>query len=191
MKKFIAAVLAGIMMMSLAACGKTGIAGAGSNWVEEDDNIEAYKYDDGTYLYEGREGSTMKTAWFDFTVNGAYYTEDSIGGYTPSNGNILVVVDLTLKNTFTESVPMWQDDFVLLWTEEVDDEYSYPVEVSESLLDDQFPYEFNMKVNETVDGLLIFEAPAGEEDFSIAFIEYYEDNSEGDAFRVYFSADEK
>ncbi len=188
MKKIIAAMLMCMMVLSLAGCGKTGIAGAANDWVTEDDDIEAYKYEDGTYLYEGKIGSTMKTQWFDFTVNDAYYTEDSIGGYSPSDGNVLVVVDLTLKNTFTESIPMWDDDFIVLWG---DDEYTYPVEVSEPLLDEQLPFEFDMKVDEKVNGVLVFEAPAGDGDYSIAFVEYYEDDTEGDAFRVYFTAEEK
>ena len=100
MKKFLAAMLTGIMLLSIAGCGKTGIqnAGADDSWVEDDDDVEVHEYSDGTKLYEGRMGSEMKTAWFNFTVNDAYYTEDAIGVYTPSYGNILVVVDLTIKN---------------------------------------------------------------------------------------------
>ena len=89
MKKIISLVLTLTMLLAIAGCGKTGL---GTDWAQEDEDIDVYQFDDGTYLYEGRMGSKMKTAWFDFTINDAYYTEDAIGGYTPSNGNVLVVV---------------------------------------------------------------------------------------------------
>ncbi len=193
MKKFLAAVLTGIMLLSIAGCGKTGIqnAGADDSWVDDDEDVDVYEYDDGTKLYEGKIGSKMKTAWFDFTVNSAYYTEDAIGGYTPSEGNVLVVVDITVKNTFQESIPMFDTDFQLQWGDDADDAYSFPVATNEQILDDQLPEEYELKVKESTTGVLIFEAPEGNEDFSLSFLEYYEDDTEGNLFFVYFTADEK
>jgi len=191
MKKFLAAVLTGIMLLSIAGCGKTGIENAGDSWVSDDEDVDVYEYDDGTKLYEGKIGSKMKTAWFDFTVNSAYYTEDAIGGYTPSEGNILVVVNVTVKNTFQESIPMFDTDFQLQWGDDADDAYAFPVATSEKILDDQFPEEYDLKVKESTTGVLIFEAPEGNEDFSLSFLEYYEDDTEGNLFFVYFTADEK
>ena len=127
MKKFMTAVLAGMMALSLAACGKTGIAGAADDWVQNDENITATKLDDGSYYYEGRIGSTMKTAWFNYSIDDAYYTTDEIGGYTPAAGNELVVVEFTIKNTFGQTVPMSNWDFDLEWGDG-DDDYAYPIE---------------------------------------------------------------
>ena len=191
MKKFLAAVLTGIMLLSIGGCGKSGIEIAGDSWVSDDEDVEVYEYEDGTKLYEGKIGSKMKTAWFDFTVNSAYYTEDAIGGYTPSEGNILVVVNVTVKNTFQESIPMFDTDFQLQWGDDADDAYAFPVATNEKILDDQLPEEYDLKVKESTTGVLIFEAPEGNEDFSLSFLEYYEDNSEGNLFFVYFTADEK
>ena len=53
MKKFFAAVLTGIMLLSIAGCGKTGIENAGDSWVSDDEDVDVYEYDDGTKLYEG------------------------------------------------------------------------------------------------------------------------------------------
>ena len=36
------------------------------------------------------------------------------GDYTADTGNKLVVATITLKNTYSESVPMWGDDFAIL-----------------------------------------------------------------------------
>ena len=77
------------------------------------------------------------------------------------------------------------------WNDDADDAFSFPVETSEKLLDDQFDAEFSVKVNKEVNGCYVFEAPEGNEDFSLSFLEYYEDNSEGNLFFVYFTADEK
>ena len=188
MKKFFAAILTGIMLLSLAGCGKSGLA---DSWANADDDVEVHTYDDGSKLYEGKIGSTMKTTWFNFTVNSAYTTEDSIGGYTPSNGNVLVVVDITVKNTFSETIPMFDTDFQLQWGDDADDAYSFPVCTSEEIIKDQLPEEYELKVKEEVTGVLVFEAPAGNDDFSVSYLEYYEDGTEGDLFFVYFTADEK
>ena len=72
-----------------------------------------------------------------------------------------------------------------------DDDYAYPIEVSESILDDQFPSEYELEVNESRTGTLVFEAPEGTKDFGVGFIEYYENDTEGNGFWVYFTADEK
>lgn len=188
MKKFVAAILASMMVMSLAGCGKTGIAGA-ADWVASDDSITAEKLEDGSYYYEGRIGSTMKTAWFDFTIEDAYVTHDSVGNYTANNGNALVVVEITVKNTFTESVPMWNYDFQLIWGEG-DNDFTWPVEES-GIISDQFPEEYDLSVSETRTGYYVYEVPGGMTDFAIAFTEYYEDNTEGDNFWIYFTPDEK
>ena len=187
MKKIIAAMLMSMMVLSLAGCGKTGL---GTDWAAEDEDVEVYELEDGSYYYEGRLESKMKTAWFDFSVDDAYCTVDAIGGYTPSAGNELVVIEIDVKNTFSESIPMSNYDFQLQWGDG-DQDYAWPVEVSEDIIDDQLPAEYELGVKDSVHGYLVYEAPEGEKDFSISFVEYYEDNSEGNGFWVYFTADEK
>ena len=148
-----------------------------------------YTYSDGTEYYEGRIGTIMKTEWFNFAVKNAYCTE-SLSGYKPAKGNVLVVVEIYLKNTFNETIPMFDTDFQLQWGDDSDDAYSFPIS-SNIILKDQLPIEYNLKKGEEKTGTLIFEVPKGNEDFSLSFLEYYEDNSEGNLFFVYFTADEK
>ena len=57
--------------------------------------------------------------------------------------------------------------------------------------DREFPEEYSLKVNETRTGIYVYEAPAGETDLNISFVEYYENDTEGDGFWVYFTAEEK
>lgn len=151
-----------------------------------DPGYESYALDDGTTYFEGKLGSTMKTAWFDFVITDAYCT-NTLGSYTPSNGNQLVVVQLTITNTFNESVPMSNWDFQLQWSDGMND-YAWPIEVTRDVINSQFPSEYTLKVNETRTGYYVYEAPIGENDFSISFVEYYENDTEGDGFWIYFTA---
>ena len=160
------------------------------DWVQNDENITVTEFEEGFYYYEGRMGSTMKTAWFDYSIDAAYYTTDEIGGYSPAEGNELVVVEITIKNTFARTVPMSNWDFDLEWGTG-NEEYTYPIEVSEPILENQFPAEYELKVNESRTGTLVYEAPEGTKDFSVGFVEYYENDTEGNAFWVYFTAEEK
>lgn len=61
---------AAVMALGLTACG-----GGGSS--------------------EGRVDDTMETYFFDFTVNSAYLTSD-YAGYTPAEGNVLLVANITV-----------------------------------------------------------------------------------------------
>ena len=40
-------------------------------------------------------------------------------------------------------------------------------------------------------GLLVYEVPAGNRDFSISYLEQFDDNSEGDTFFVFFTAEDQ
>ena len=89
-----------VMALGLTACG-----GSGSS--------------------EGRTGDTMETYFFDFTVNSAYLTSD-YAGRTPGEGNVLLVADITVKNTFEQSIEMYDTDFQVQW-DDGDDAYAYPI----------------------------------------------------------------
>ena len=189
MKKFLAAALTAAMMLSLAACGKTGLSDAGNDWVNEDEDIEVYENQAGSSTYEGKIGSTLKTTWFDFTVTDAYVTDEDLGGYSVSDGNRLLVVEVKLKNTYGDPVPMWDDDFWIEWGDDGDG--AYPIDVNETITDDQLPDEYELGSKETKTGTIIFEVPDDVEDFAFVFLEYFDDNTEGNYFAVYFTADEK
>ena len=73
---------------------------------------------------EGELGDTMSNMFFDFTVNSAG-TVDSYDGYTPSDGNQLILCNITLKNTFGEALPMYDSDFQLQWGDG-DEDYAWP-----------------------------------------------------------------
>ena len=59
------------------------------------------------------------------------------------------------------------------------------------LTDEQLPGTYPLSVDEEVTGLLVYEVPAGNRDFSISYLEQFDDNSEGDTFFVFFTAEDQ
>lgn len=126
-----------VMALGLTACG-----GSGSS--------------------EGRTGDTMETYFFDFTVNSAYLTSD-YAGRTPGEGNVLLVADITVKNTFEQSIEMYDTDFQVQW-DDGDDAYAYPITTDmetytevEPVGENQLPGTYPMAVDEERSGELVYE----------------------------------
>lgn len=176
MKRLLTLALASVMALSLTACG----GGAKSS--------------------EGRTGDTMETYFFDFTVNSAYLTEE-YAGYTPATeGDMLLVAEVTVKNTFQESIEMYDTDFQLAWGED-EDAYRYPITTDmetftelDPVGENQLPGTYPLAVNEERTGELVYEVPTGQKDFSIAYLEMFDDGTEegdtGDYYFVYFTAED-
>jgi len=142
---------------------------------------------------EGRMGDTMHNSFFDYTVNSAYVCSE-YEGFTPQDGNEILVVDVTVKNTFPESIPMFDTDFQVQWNDDAEDAYGFPItayEENDFTNEEMLPTEYTLAVNQTVNGLLVYEVPEGHNDFSVSYKEIYEDESEGDVFFVFFTADRK
>ena len=116
-----------LLLLGLAGCG---LFGAGKSTTE------------------GRIGDSIRTDFFEFTVNSAYLCSE-FEGRAASEGTELLVVDATVKNTFNESIPMSDWDFQAQWGEDDDDEaYAFPItsdpETGEEIAavsEDQLPYE--------------------------------------------------
>ena len=172
MKKRLFAAIAVMMVLSLTACG-----GGGSS--------------------EGRAGDTMETHFFDFTVNGAYLTSD-YEGYAPPDGGMLLVVNITVKNTFRQSIEMYDLDFQAQW-DDGDDAFAYPITTDletytevDPVGADQLPGTYTLAVDEERTGELVYEVPSGFTDFSIAYLEQFTnedgEDSTGDTYFVYFTA---
>ena len=175
MKKRLFALGAAVALLGLTACG-----GGGST--------------------EGRTGDTMETFFFDFTVNSAYLTKD-YEGYTPAEGNVLLVADITVKNTNQKSIEMYDTDFQIQW-DDGDDAFAYPITINtetyeelDPVGDSQLPGTYTLAVDEERTGELVYEVPAGFTDFSIAYLEQFVDEdgneSTGDTFFVYFTAEDQ
>ncbi|MBD5547902.1 MAG: DUF4352 domain-containing protein [Lachnospiraceae bacterium] len=147
---------------------------------EEESNDEYYN--------EGRMGDTMETYFFDYTVNSAYVC-DEYEGYQPQEGNRLMVADVTVKNTFNESIIMFDTDFQVQWNSDAEEDWDVPITYyGNEMSEEQLPSEYELTVNEERSGLLVFEVPDDKKDFSISYLEVFDDDSEGNVFFVYFTA---
>lgn len=105
------------------------------------------------------------------------------------------MADVTVKNVFGETITMFDNDFQVQWNSDNNDDYDFPVtfylEEGTSLGDEVLPAQYDLAKDESRTGLLVFEVPAGEKDFSISYMEYFDDDSTGDTFFVFFSAEKK
>lgn len=174
MKRIVSAALAFLMLMSLTACGVLSLKD-GKNGDKE-----------------GYIGDTMSTYWFDFTVDDAYSCAE-YEGYAAGSGKKLVVVSMTLKNTCGHSVDMWDTDFPILWGGEDDGDLDYPIA---PVSDEQLLLEYSLGINQSKSGVLVYEVPDSYRDFSVAFLEVFEDandenGQDGDLFFVDFTPTEK
>ena len=176
MKKLYPVLLALVLALALTSCGG------------------------GQSASEGRVGDTMETYFFDFTVNEAYLCTD-YEGYLPSDGCNLLAAEVTVKNTGRSSIEMYDWDFQVQWGDG-DEDFGYPItldpetyEEREPVSDEQLPGTYSLGVNEERSGLLVYEVPADAVDFSISYLELFDDGSEegeeGDLYFVYFTADDQ
>ena len=137
-------------------------------------------------MAEGDIGETMCTSWFDFTVNSAYLC-DAFADYKASQGNELLVINVTVENTFKEEIPMFDDDFWVQWGSETSDAaYAYPI--TEPISSDQgvLPESYRLDVGDSKTGVLVYEVPAEQPRFAIAYLEVTSEEEPGNAYVVYF-----
>lgn len=212
MKKRIAMLLALLMLLSsLTACGSLPshvgdvLGSSGTDQANgegsREDGGEGYAVDG---YAEGFLGETMHTYWFDFTIDSAY-TCTEFDGLTPDEGYKFLVAEITLHNTTRSTQPMYFWDFQLQWDaqpgEDEDQAFGYPLyeEIQNedgesdfiSVSDLQLPTFYDLGINETRTGTLLYMVPEGAKDYSISFQEIFEDDTEGDLFFIWFNAEEK
>lgn len=109
----------------------------------------------------------------------------------PAEGNRLLVAEATVKNTFNESIVMYDTDFQVQWNSTGEEDYDFPITFyADPVSDEQLPAEYELGISKDRTGLLVFEVPADKKDFSISYLELFDDDSEGNVFFVFFTAEE-
>ena len=216
MKRFMALLLALMMLLSLVACGEGGLSlnsdskasapssdddkGKDDKDDSKDDDEDGLIYPDEDGFALGYVGETLRTAFFDMTINDPY-TCDEFDGLTPGEGYKFLVAELTLYNYTNYSQPIYDTDFEVLWDLDDDDAWAWP-ESDEIMGEDgkteytvksekQLPVTYDLGIHKTVTGILLYQVPVESKDFFIDFYEVYDDGTEegryGDAFYVRFS----
>lgn len=143
---------------------------------------------------EGEPGDTLSCAFFDLTVNSAQ-AADSYDGYTPAEGNQLIVCSLTLENARGDALPVYDVNFQIQWGNG-DEDYAWaldPLETCDGNLpaNAQMPREWSLAPDAAATYDLLFEVPADAEDLSLVYLEEYTDSDgssgEGDLYTIHLN----
>lgn len=129
-------------------------------------------------------GDVISTVFFDYVINDAMACK-TYGDYTATEGNQLVVITVNIRNTETYSMPMGQQDFQIQWGTG-DTDFGYPLG---NYYHEQLPDEYDIPIGGIEEGKLVYEVPADCKDFSVSYLEYFQDESEGNAYFTYFTAE--
>ncbi|MDE6280906.1 MAG: hypothetical protein K2M15_03795 [Oscillospiraceae bacterium] len=157
-------------------------------------------YPDEDGLAMGYAGDTLRTAFFDMTINDPY-TCDEFDGLIPDEGYKFLVAELTLYNYTDDSQPMFDTDFEVIWDLDDDDAWAWPEydTVTDAngepeyfvRSDKQLPTEYTLGIHKTITGILLYQVPVDSTDYYIDFYELYDDGTDegryGDSFYVRFS----
>lgn len=119
-------------------------------------------------------GEVVSTAWFDYAVDSVMSVEE-YEGVAAAQGEQLIVVGLTLENTYTQSVPLFDGDFQLFWSGRVaDDTRCMPVA---PFCEQQLPDEYELEPKESRSGVLIYRIPQQVQEVELVFQEVFDDGT--------------
>lgn len=138
-------------------------------------------------------GEQAETKWFNFTVTNLTAADCVNSNYAPA-GYKFVVADITLKNTYGQAIPMYENDFLLLskysngsqkeiMTEKLLN-YGYSAFVFQLYDNTARSYYFNLAAGETKSGKLIFLAASGAENYTLSYTEYDDDGNKGATYNI-------
>ena len=153
------------------------------------DNNGSMKSDDGrSYggIIEGELGKTVKTVFFDLTVDSAkkcntYQFQDGL--YIADPSQIYLEVTVTIKNTYNKDLPMSISDFTLDYSENSNSELITGYGRTELGLDEYMDNIFTLKKDETVTTTILF-IVVDRAAYLFCYKEYYEDKFEGDTYEI-------
>ena len=130
----------------------------------------------------GGIGDTLSTMFFDYTVVSAE-SPASYDGYTPADGDKLVVLSVKVKNDFGSTLPMYDTDFQLQWG---DDDFAWAVDAFNA---DMMPLQWELADKTTATYDMLFEVPANITEFSLCYLEEYTDRNGKDQTGDFYSVD--
>lgn len=204
MKKTVSLVLICALSFCLLLTGCDDLPGQGGK------NDFSVDLNQGKYEEGGEYGflkDVLHTYWFNYAIDEAY-TCRSYGDYTAPEGSLLLVLHIGIKNTTSKSLPMYDTDFQLWWNDDADDAYAWPLTTNEDadtdqvridklLSDNMLPSNYELPINGTKVGDMIFQVPAKDvdgkdnKDFTLAFLEFFDTDEEGDFYAIDFTAEQR
>lgn len=132
----------------------------------------------------GYIGDTFSSAFFDFTMDGAYLSS-SYGSYDAGAGSQVLVMRVTVTNTTDYTYEMYDSDFALTWVD--GDTTVYPItEYTDPVTEEQFPAVYELDPGESKSGLLVFQVPQDAVRFYLTYEEVFSGGRVGDSCTVEF-----
>lgn len=101
---------------------------------------------------------------------------DSYPGLTVSDGNKLIDMVITTKNTFGETIEMYAWDYQLQWGSRDNSETF--AETFEAVDEDMAPEIYELGDGATITFHYVFEAPADVKDFELCYLEEFDGEEE-------------
>lgn len=132
----------------------------------------------GSKSVQAQVGETVSTTLFDFTVSDPQ-TLDSYTGIDIPDGEKLVSMNLTVKNTSEETYRMFAEDFQIQWGDGDDDFGTCLASVDDSMM----PYSYKLEPGQDHSANLMVLVPA---DCAKVTIAYQEVKANGDKATAYF-----
>jgi hypothetical protein len=182
-------VLCALMLGTALCAALTGCKG------KTDENGSSVSEDGRSYggVLQISQGEKADTAFFDLTVDEAlqydtYQFDDGL--YQTQEGNVYLVVKVTVKNTYEEDLPMCITDFVLDYdgNEETEPITGYG---NTDLKDSEFMDNlFTLKQGESITKNILYTV-AEKEEYTLQYKEYYEDGFEGNTYQIQITPEKK
>ncbi len=170
----LAACLALLLLLSTAGCSiLSAFTDSGGASPAEPSTIvtDASEIEDGRTVdgyADGRIGDTLVNEFFSYCVNSAELA-DEFTGLKPAEGYIFLVAELTVKNVWGDTIPMFSSDFQVQWGEG-DYDYGYPID---KFTGTQMEDEYDMPRGQTITATVVYEIPRleGTNEYSISYAE--------------------
>ena len=131
-------------------------------------------------VYTAGVGEELENSFFAITVRDVTRTSEVYGYTTGVEGMDFLILDVTIRNTFGDTIDMFTSDFTVEWGSGEDQWDPGFFKTFEDQLED----EWTMADGEEVSGRLYFAAPAGNEDLRLVYTEIWADSFIGDTYRV-------
>ena len=133
----------------------------------------------GSKSVQAQAGETVSTALFDFTVSDPQ-TLDSYTGIDIPDGEKLVSMNLTVKNTSEETYRMFAEDFQIQWGDGDDDFGTCLDAVDTSMM----PYSYQLEPGKSHMGNMLVLVPADCTQLTVAYQEMKADGEKATAYFV-------
>lgn len=118
-----------------------------------------------------------KTAFFDAHIVSAELL-DEYDGKTPTEGGVFLKVEISVTNTMEENIWMLDGDFQLKWGKA---NVAAPIE---AFNDEMAPAEYELEPKKEAAYTYLYEIPAGSEEFSVMFVEQFDDETTGETYYI-------